>query len=82
MLHSLLLHVNGETLVEPAGLTLVPPGDVHHTPAIVFTEIVQSPAAEKCWQCLGRSSRPTHPAASRRILLLKNPLQPSQEGTP
>ena len=43
MLDSLLLHVDRETLVKPAGLALVPPGDVHHTPPIIFTEIVQSP---------------------------------------
>ena len=43
MLHSLLLHVDRETLVKPAGLALVPPGDVHHTAAIVFTEIVEGP---------------------------------------
>ena len=82
MLDCLLLHVDRETLVEPAGLALVPPGDVHHTAAIIFTEIVQRPERLNITTELASVLRSTHPAASRRILLLKNPLQPSQLGTP
>ena len=40
---TLFLHVDSEAFVEPAGLALVPPDHVHHTPAIVLAEIVQSP---------------------------------------
>ena len=40
---TLFLHVDSEALVEPAGLALVPPDHIHHTPAIVLAEIVQSP---------------------------------------
>ena len=43
MHHTLFLHVDSEALVEPAGLALVPPDHVHHTPAIVLAEIIQSP---------------------------------------
>ena len=42
MTPTLFLHVDREALVEPAGLALVPPDDVHHAPAVVFAEIVQS----------------------------------------
>ena len=41
---TLFLHVDSEALVEPAGLALIPPDHVHHTPTIVLAEIVQSPA--------------------------------------
>ena len=40
---TLFLHVDSEALVEPAGLALVPPDHIHHTPAIVLAEIIQSP---------------------------------------
>ena len=42
MTPTLFLHVDRQALVEPAGLALVPPDDVHHAPAVVFAEIVQS----------------------------------------
>ena len=43
MCPTLFLHVDGEALVEPAGLALVPPDHVHHTPPIVLAEIVKGP---------------------------------------
>ena len=39
------LHVDCEALVEPAGLALVPPDDVHHAPAVVLAQVVQRPAS-------------------------------------
>ena len=49
MYPTLFLHVDSEALVEPAGLALVPPDHVHHTPAIIFAEIVKSPDDDKTW---------------------------------
>ena len=82
MYPTLFLHVDSEALVESAGLALVPPDHVHHTPAIVFAEIVKSPDGDKTWSPSSNFCFSTHPAASLRMLRLKNPLQPSQEGTP
>ena len=80
MLHRLLLHVDRETLVEPAGLALVASDDINNAVSIVFTQIVQCSKITKI--CFLKIFFVTHPAASRRILRLKNPLQPSQLGTP
>ena len=38
-------HVDLETLGEAAGLTLVPASHVHHTAAVLLTDVLQVPTA-------------------------------------